>query len=108
MPCRSAHVMSATTTSCANRIRGIHSPRPSSAIPSTSGAIAPTYQSTCANPASRPRIFAGAVSVISVHDAGTSAPTVKPTMKYPNSSIHGACANTIQSAPNAYSSRSYW
>ena len=46
-----------------------------------SGAIAPTYQSTCASPASRPRAFAGAVSVISVHDAGTSAPTVRPTTK---------------------------
>ena len=77
-------------------------------MPRSSGAIAPTYQSTCASPARRPRAFAGAVSVISVHDAGTSAPTVRPTTKYPKSSIHGACANTIHSTPNAYSSRSHW
>ena len=59
--------------------------RSSSAIPSASGAIAPTYQSTCASPAKRPRSL-GAVSVISVHDAGMSAPTVRPTMKKPTSS----------------------
>jgi electron transfer flavoprotein beta subunit len=33
MPCRSAQVIIATTNSCANRIRGIQSPRPSNAIP---------------------------------------------------------------------------
>ena len=81
MPCRNAHVTIATTNSCANRIRGSHSPRSSSTIPISSGAIAPTYHSTCASPASLPRIFAGAVSVISVHEAGTSAPTVSPTTK---------------------------
>ena len=67
--------------SCANSSRGSHSPSPISAIPISSGAIAPTYHSTWASPARRPRIFAGAVSVISVHDAGTSAPTVRPTTK---------------------------
>jgi hypothetical protein len=50
-------------------------------MPMISGAMAPVYQSTCAKPASRPRIFAGAVSVMSVHEAGTSAPTVRPTTK---------------------------
>ena len=70
-------------------------------MPSSSGAIAPTYQSTCARPAKRPRFSFGAVSVISVHEAGTSAPTVRPTMKKPTSSIHGSNAKTIHSVPNA-------
>ena len=82
--------------------------RSSSTMPSSSGAIAPAYHSTCARPAKRPRFSFGAVSVISVHDAGTSAPTVRPTMKKPTSSIHSWNAKTIHSVPNAYSSRSHW
>jgi len=46
--------------------------------------------------------------VISVQLAGTSAPTVRPTMKKPISSIHSCVAKTIQSVPNAYISRSHW
>ena len=89
-------------------IRVASMPRSSSAIPSSSGAIAPTYHSTCASPAKRPRFSFGAVSVISVHDAGTSAPTVTPTMKKPTSSIHACVAHTIQAVPKAYSRRSHW
>jgi hypothetical protein len=75
--------------------------RSSSAMPSSSGAIAPVYQSTWARPAKRPRRRLGAVSVMSVHDAGTSAPTVTPTVKKPTSSIHGSTASTIHIVPNA-------
>ncbi len=82
-------------------IRVASMPRSSSAMPSSSGAIAPTYHSTCASPAKRPRCALGAVSVISVHDAGTSAPTVSPTMKKPTSSIHGSTAATIHAVPKA-------
>ena len=57
------------------------SPRPSSAMPSTSGTRVPTYHNTWARPATRPRALLGAVSVMSVHEAGTSAPTVSPTTK---------------------------
>ena len=101
IPCRIAQVMSATTSRWAKMMRVASMPRSSSAMPSSSGAIAPMYQSTCASPAKRPRRSFGAVSVISVHDAGTSAPTVTPTMKKPTTSIHGAAAKTIHSVPNA-------
>jgi hypothetical protein len=74
--------------------------RSSSAMPSSSGAIATVDQSTWARPAKRRRRL-GAVSVMSVHDAGTSAPTVTPTVKKPTSSIHGSTASTIHIVPNA-------
>ena len=50
-------------------------------MPSTNGTSVPTYHSTWARPATRPARRVGALSVISVHEAGTSAPTVSPTTK---------------------------
>jgi hypothetical protein len=67
--------MRATTMSWPNRIRAPSRPSGWSAMDSASTTTGPEYHMTWARPPSLPRRLAGAISAMSVQEAGTSMPT---------------------------------
>jgi hypothetical protein len=89
-----------------NRIRAPSRPSGWSAMDSASTTTGPEYHMTWARPPSLPRRLAGAISAMSVQEAGTSMPTASPVRTYPKTSIQVCTAKTIHSRPNTYSSRS--
>ena len=80
IPRRIAHSTSATTSRWAKTIRVPSTPSGESTRAIVNTTTGPSIQSSWATPAWRPRLRLGAVSAISVHEAGTSAPTARPAI----------------------------